>query len=194
MRNTTFVGVDLTQATFEGVTVVSPNFRVGKLRFNGLTKAKILDLNDSRFNSVEIVDQVDLSDRRIQLIEIFGELDVSLTNANILGASLGTWLTYDHLRSTRSYRMRTLSRVRLYECDLSGADLSGQLLDGSYFADCNFSDCKLDNTVLTNAGFSDACMGLTAQQIRSTWNFKHQQMDTVQLPKSLRAEFESAAN
>ena len=189
MRNTTFVNVDLTRSTFEGATIVAPKFRVGKLRFQELAKAKILDLNGSRFKSAKIVDRADLSHRRIQSIELFGELDVSLSNANILGASLGTWLTFDQLRRTSSYRTRTLSRIRLYRCDLTNADLSNQLLDGSYFSDCNFSNCKLDNAILTNAGFSDACTGLTAEQIRSTWNFKHRQMDTVQLPKNLQAEF-----
>ena len=100
-------------------------------------------------------------------------------------------MTGELLRSSQCYESGVLTNLWLRDCDLSGADLSRQVLVGSSFSDCNFTNASLKDAVISNASFTDGCTGLTASQLRSTWNYTNDRMDTVHLPRLLEAQLGS---
>jgi len=71
--------------------------------------------------------------------------------------------------------------------DLSACDLSGQNLTDCTFRGCDLTNALFNDAVVTNAKFSPHApnKGLTADQIKSTWNYKHGCMEGIVLPKDL---------
>ena len=72
--------------------------------------------------------------------------------------------------------------------DFTGVDLSAQDLSGCYFRDCTFTNTIFDDAVISNAFFSSfrkQNLGLTLAQIKSTWNYKHNRMEGITLPKDI---------
>jgi hypothetical protein len=51
----------------------------------------------------------------------------------------------------------------------------------------NFKDVDLTDTVITKCSFEET-RNLTAEQIKSTWNYKNKRMDSVTLPEHLCKE------
>ena len=97
----------------------------------------------------------------------------------------------EHLRSTASYRQGDLSGIRLYDVDLAGVDLSNQNLTKAAFGHCDLTNVDFTDAVITAADFvtfryrDDPTKGLTADQIKSTWNYKHGRMEGIQLPEAV---------
>ena len=76
--------------------------------------------------------------------------------------------------------------MRFVRVDLFGLDLSQQNLTGSTFTmRCNLTNVRLDDAVITKAWFDNSCVGLTAEQIQSTWNYKHRRMEGIVLPAEI---------
>jgi len=83
----------------------------------------------------------------------------------------------------------------LYGIDLAGFDLSNQNLTGAAFGRCDLTNVDFTGAVITGADFAyrrQPNTGLTADQIKSTWNYKHGRMEGIQLPpgiaEALRSE------
>lgn len=112
-----------------------------------------------------------------------GPLD--FTDADVAGCTFGRGITKEHLVSTRNYRQRDLSRMRLYNIDLSGLRFSGFDLTGCTFSRCNFSGATLEDAVVTGLDVSQGNAGITPDQIKSTWNYKHGRMEGIRLPKHI---------
>jgi len=75
---------------------------------------------------------------------------------------------------------------------------------GAAFRECDLTNADFTDAVITGASFGEFTRltpfarpnpGLTIEQIRSTWNFKHGRMDGIQLPPDLSAALaEEAGN
>jgi len=94
----------------------------------------------------------------------------------------------EHLRTTYNYRHGDLSGLRFDRIDFSGFDFSGQNLTDTEFSGCTFQGAVFDDAVISRAKFyadKKTAPSLTADQIRSTWNFKHGRMQDVELPAPL---------
>ncbi len=124
------------------------------------------------------------------------------TDARVNGCTIRKGLTRKQLYSTASYKRGDLTGLRLTWSDLSGCDFSGVNLTGSAFAQCSFADANFEDAVITDVDFRSVsgartgCKGLTANQIKSTWNYKHGRMEGIRLPEELAEalKHEEAAN
>ncbi|MBQ9874607.1 MAG: pentapeptide repeat-containing protein [Thermoguttaceae bacterium] len=112
--------------------------------------------------------------------------------------------TKEQLESTASYKNRRLANMTFTQmCDIRGVDLSGFDLSNTLFitslAEVNLTDAVITNCVF--GGFASKVhkgkyVGsrdyvypqLTAEQIKSTWNYKHHKMEGIALPEYLRKE------
>jgi uncharacterized protein YjbI with pentapeptide repeats len=118
--------------------------------------------------------------------------DMVLENTRFEGAcSLTGRVRADQIRATYNYRHGDLSRLTLGEkkvgdIDLSGLDLSAQNLTDVNFRG-TFAGVKFDDAVISGAKLGEA-RELTADQIRATWNFKHDRMADIELPAAVAQE------
>lgn len=120
--------------------------------------------------------------------------DAIITECKIRGG-----FTKENLYSTKSYQQGHLSKVAFIHIDASGWNLSCQNLTGCYFSGCNLSDTNFEDAVITKCCFRNVTgkldkdgrfiqwntNGPTVEQIKSTWNYKHQRMEGVLLPKEI---------
>jgi uncharacterized protein YjbI with pentapeptide repeats len=117
--------------------------------------------------------------------------DWDLRSAKINGCTFRGGLTKAQLCSTTSYSRGDLSRVGIAKCDLSKCSLAGVNLSGARFGQCTFSGADFNDAVITGVNFCSVsllpsgCTGLTADQIRTTWNFKHDRMKGIILPQEV---------
>jgi uncharacterized protein YjbI with pentapeptide repeats len=121
----------------------------------------------------------------------FSAVDVNLTDAVIDHTTI-TNVTKEQLYSTRSYKEGNLAALYVpwvrdaptpfVEFDFSGQNLTGCVLWGP------FTGAVFTDAVITGADLNHNWHGLTADQIRSTWNYKHDRMDGVRIPDELRIE------
>ncbi len=113
----------------------------------------------------------------------------------------------------RSFFRRNWVRIELWNYDASNYDFSNKELCGFRFHNCNFTNANFENTVITGVHFfknisshydpistynnrflptGEKAYGLTLDQIKSTWNYKHNRMEGIVLPeriaKALAAE------
>ncbi|MEA1950808.1 MAG: pentapeptide repeat-containing protein [Planctomycetota bacterium] len=118
--------------------------------------------------------------------------DADFTDARIKGCTIRNGLTKRQLYSTASYKQGNLTGLRLISSDLSGCALSGMNLTGCRFSHCKFADTNFENAVITDAWFGGdeeraKPDRLTLDQIKSTWNYKHDRMEGITLPKDIAA-------
>ncbi len=117
--------------------------------------------------------------------------EADFTDARINCCSMRWGFTSVQLASTASYKNGDLTDVQMVFIDLSGCDLTGVNLTGSSFAQCQFAGVRLDDAVVTDvnfvsvSGIPPGCKGLTMDQVRSTWNYKHGRMEGIRLPDKL---------
>lgn len=100
--------------------------------------------------------------------------------------------------------------VRMKDGRFDDCDLSGMNLSNIHFTFCTFENAKLDDAVISGCRFGalyysdreqelvalrrgmSCCRGLTIDQIKSTWNYKHGEMEDVILPEDMAEELEKA--
>jgi uncharacterized protein YjbI with pentapeptide repeats len=107
-----------------------------------------------------------------------------------------TGITKEQLLTTRDFKFAYVSNVSFSDVDFSHSDFSNMNFSGCYFGmtkhlggnGCNFTGVKLTDAVISNCNFRGA-VNLTAEQIKSTWNYKNGRMTAVILPKYLLKEF-----
>lgn len=100
-------------------------------------------------------------------------------------------LTAEQFYSTRTYRCGAMpSSFVLEEMDLDGWDLSGMDLRGVSFRMSSLRGANLENA---RGGHLEQAIGLTAEQIKSTWNYRHGVLAAgthtgFSIPESIRKE------
>ncbi|MDR2643451.1 MAG: pentapeptide repeat-containing protein, partial [Planctomycetaceae bacterium] len=75
------------------------------------------------------------------------------------------------------------------EADFRGIDLSDFTITQCRFFKVDLKDVNFSNAVITGSDFKLA-KNLTVAQIKSTWNYKHNQMDKIILPKDIQDELD----
>lgn len=121
----------------------------------------------------------------------FSAVDVNLTDAVIDHTTI-TNVTKEQLYSTQSYKEGNLAALYVpwvrgaptpfVEFDFSGQNLTGCVLWGP------FTGAVFTDAVITGADLNYNWHGLTAEQIKSTWNYKNGRMAGVRIPDELRIE------
>ncbi len=101
-----------------------------------------------------------------------------------------TYIPFEKVQQTASFKMKDLRGLGLFYFDLDETDLSGFDLSGTRFGSCDLTNVSLADTIITDMSFSD-CTGLTTEQIRSTWNYKNDRMDGIDLPPEIEAELKA---
>lgn len=75
--------------------------------------------------------------------------------------------------------------------DLKGWNLAAQDLTGAKLERLDLTNVNLTDSVITDASFIDS-IGLTVDQLKTTWNWRVRRMDDVKLPPELREEVDRA--
>ena len=119
----------------------------------------------------------------------YSKLDgVDFSDAVIRGAFFfASAISREQLRSTKSYREGDLSGVGFVQLDFTNFDFSGQNLTGVRFQSCDLTGADFTNALITRATASDTTESrravMTADQIKSTWNYKNNRMEGIDLPE-----------
>jgi len=192
-----FTRCDFTDAMMSGAQVS------GTVSFRALALSKTFhvwkNLQEMTFASPYFVDECDFSGMNLtgaRLSDLRSgdgtpDLLLKLDGAMIRGAEFWNspvergFLTREHLYSTASYKQGDLSGMKMFGFDLGGWDFSRQNLTGAAFWQCSLLAADFTDAVITGASFAHpypASTGLTAEQIRSTWNFKNGRMEGIVLP------------
>lgn len=194
LRNLTFAHVNLMHCDFTDATITGMGVNGGKLSFAQIASTKNYkegNLYGVGFGGITYTGQMDLSGIDLTGAKFIGSkllANANLTDATIIRCTLGGALSFAQLSSTKSYKEGRLVGIKFYNQDFINADFSAQDLSGCYFRDCLLSNANLDNAVISNTHFSQfrkKNIGLTVDQIKSTWNYKHGRMEGVVLPREI---------
>lgn len=113
------------------------------------------------------------------------DCDVTLKDAMIERCLFHFRANKQQMYSTKSYQQGRLLEMTWHDMDMStGWDFSRQNLTGAGFAKCDLTDARFEDAIITNSNFV-ACKGLTAEQIKSTWNYKNGRMAGIVLPEKI---------
>jgi uncharacterized protein YjbI with pentapeptide repeats len=139
------------------------------------------------FGGVTFQDDVDFSGMNLTGTRIAVKMhDAKYVETDISRTQLRACITGEQLATTRNYRDGDLSGLAFEQLDLSRVDFCRQNLTRAVFSTrCDLTDADFEDAVITGARFYEDTKGLTAEQIKSTWNYKNRRMQTVTLPKSL---------
>lgn len=114
--------------------------------------------------------------------------DADFTDATITHGTFIGGITKAQLCMTKNYKQGDLSGIEVWHIDLSNVDLSSQNLTDSVLNECDLTGANFRDAIITNMDFAVTSAnnrGLTVEQIKSTWNYKHGRMAGVVLPKEL---------
>ncbi len=112
--------------------------------------------------------------------------DDVVLDSTLLKKSHFSHLSSRHLVNTVNCKRGDFSDLTFRSCDLQGFNFTGFDLSGIRFAKCNLNNAQFTDAVISHADFSsDACEGLTPEQFRTTWNFKHGRMQGIKLPAEI---------
>ena len=90
------------------------------------------------------------------------------------------------IKATKSYQSGWMSGVDFISADLSNLSFDRVVLSGSRFMACDLTNASFKNAVITAVDFSLVKPStLTRSQLQSTWNYQHQRMTDIRLPKDL---------
>lgn len=188
---TRFASVNLETVDFSGARIYSPEFHACHISLRGLRKAEVLDLKESRFQSVTFAEPPNFAGEALTSAVIYtANTELHIDDAEVTELSAGPWVDAEELSSTRNYQRGIFLGLVLINCDLSGMDFSNQVLVQCTFRGCDFSGAKFEDAVVSSVNFLGNTKGLTAAQFRSTWNYKHSRMDSVQLPDALASQLD----
>ena len=186
---------DLTACDFTGSDIIDTKFHAA-IRFKQLKSAIYRELSirvsGANLRGEVNFDGIDLERSEIMLID----RKWSFRNAKINGATLGG-LSKEQLFSTTSYLAGNLTGITLHESDFSDGQFSKMNLTGTQFRKCDFTGATFDDAVITdvefcvNVGPCNGVTGLTAAQLATTWNFKHNRMQSVTMPNHIRLELKA---
>ncbi|MBN8602545.1 MAG: pentapeptide repeat-containing protein [Planctomycetes bacterium] len=192
LHRTRFAFADLSKVNLRGASVFSLAFYQCRIDLSAFQDAQVVSWRESVFRNVEFVSPPSFVSQSLVGAEMVGlklanDLEnVALNDASIINLAGGPWLNAKNLSTTSSFKSGLLSNIEFQSCDLSGVDFSRQCLVGCSFNGCNLSDSRWDQAVISAVTFSDSCRGLTAENIRSTWNFQQDRMREVSLTTELK--------
>jgi uncharacterized protein YjbI with pentapeptide repeats len=120
-------------------------------------------------------------------------IDLDFTDADIARCTFIGGITSADLCSTKNYKAGNLVGINLRMIDLTKCDLSAVNLTEARFGQCKFNNANFKEAVITGADFGPQSgpfafresTGLSANQIRTTWNYKHKRMHGIVLPKDV---------
>lgn len=193
LRESWIVNGDFTKSDFTDARIAGARFDRVRLRFEQL--ASTLDFKQRGLDHVKfprgsrsgLLGKWNLSGINLEGSDLgTPPSDADFTGAKINHCTLS--LSKPQLYSTKSYQEGNLVGLRVMGSDLSGFNLSGMNLTGCFFSNCKFAGANFEDAVITGAWFiSDKTIAapdqLTAEQIQSTWNYKHGHMDGIKLPE-----------
>ena len=191
LRQATIVGGDFTESDFTNAQITAMTFKECTVAFDQLASTTTFRSRwpgSIAFRAARIEGKADFSQLKLTGARFdLSFADADFSAADIGGGLLGAAITKDHLRSTSSYQHGDLVGITFARMDLSGVDFSRQNLTSCEFAFCDLTDAIFENAVITDTKFSRHNMntGLTADQIKSTWNYKHGRMEGIVLPDDL---------
>jgi uncharacterized protein YjbI with pentapeptide repeats len=191
LHQVTIVGGDFTESDFTNADIPQIRLEQCAITFAQLASTRTFQerlASGMVISSIRVEGKADFSRFWLMGSELTGTFEeVDFTGANIARARLGRIMTTDRLRSTWNYRRGDLTGIAFMGADLSGCDFSRQNLTDCTFRGCNLTGAPFNDAVITNAKFSPHApnTGLTAEQIKSTWNYKHGRMGGIQLPDAI---------
>lgn len=179
---------DFSKCQFEGATLRKVDF--GRCRFSltELRKSKQLDFQDCRIHA-RFVDRADFTGQNLSGSKIgWIAPSVKMDGADISGCHLyGKAVSKQELQKTTNFKDGHFVSMVFLKMDLTDFDFSRQNLTYSAFSSTIVEDANFTDAVITGVRFVGA-QGLTAEQIRSTWNFKNNRMQSVTLSPELLNE------
>jgi len=185
LRDVVLIGGDLRECDFTDADISRAEFRSCVITFDQLAATKTFKdgrLREMCFSGAFSEGRADFSGKDLTGTVLYGPLrDANFDGANISRSTLGV-MTTERLRTTKNYREGNLSGITLLGTDLSGCDLSRQNLTGCRFTKCDLSGAVFNDAVITDVQFTYKTVGLTLDQIKSTWNYKHARMEGIKLP------------
>jgi uncharacterized protein YjbI with pentapeptide repeats len=140
---------------------------------------------------------------------------VNLTDAIIKGANIklsdDTGITVEQLYSTKNYKQKDLTNITFSgfgsflskDNGVKKCDLSNQNLSNCKFERIDLRGIDFTDAIITGAEFKDLSQkpedhnvnkrmvsieNFTADQLKSTWNYKNGLMDGVKLPSRIQYE------
>lgn len=195
---------------FSGARIDGLRMGIGaRVDFAVLSKAASFDssrrmLRGCQFELGRIEGRCDFSGMQLYDVSFSAEYSdsVNLSGTRLQKCSI-QHISTDDLRTTWNYRCGDLSGLRFAKCDFSGCNLTGMDLAETVFDQCNLKNANMSNTVISRCRFAElsirgtersACAGLTVEQIQSTWNFQHDRMHEITLPRDIHAKIESGTS
>ena len=138
-------------------------------------------LNGVRF-SIDIRGPADFRNQGLSRSNFFTGIlkDADFSGAKIHGSYFRLSLTADQLISTDNYVRGELHDLKLNEIDLRGITFDRCNLSLTSFSDCDLTGVSFRDAEVSYCSFA-RCKGLTMSQLESTWNFKHDRMDSVRI-------------
>jgi uncharacterized protein YjbI with pentapeptide repeats len=187
LLRTKFYGLDLSTTRFDGARFYQIEMHDCRLNFERFQKETSGTISGCKFFNTEFLGHVDFQGSIASSV-ISGPMpSVDASQVDIYNLYAGRWLDREALTETKSYLVGNLHGCRFGSSDFAGVDFSRQLLSYAMFAKCDLDDCKFDDAVISFARFRD-CRGLTAEQIKSTWNYRHNRMEGIELPPQVAQE------
>ncbi len=188
LRDTIVRHVDLRNSDFSNARI-----RNMKLRMSTITVEQLMSTADGRqkvFLGIEsrafyLEDKHDLSDVEFYDSTLYDLLagNVSLENVLLSRCEIVGGVAKGTLEQTSSYRRGSLTGLRFLRVNFRNVDLSRQNMTSCFFTDCDFQSVDFADAVISNTWIRRC--DLTAEQIKSTWNYKNGRMSTVNLPDHL---------
>lgn len=159
--------------------------RHGEFDFTGadLRRATLVAGDFSRCNFTDVrIEELKFIGKGITYVSLNESLDDSLNPGEYYGdrVLVGGGLTTAQVCSTKSYRERRLVGLSFRLADLRDGDFSGIDFTGSDFFQCDFTGTDFSDAVITDVHFRGCA--ITLDQIKTTWNYKHNRMQGVVLP------------
>ena len=172
--------MDLSSATLTDATLTDADLSFTTLADANLTGATLTNadlpfttLTNASFTGATLVNA------NLDTAKLTG---ADFTNSVITGANFyHSGLTLSQLYSTKNYKDKDLSGVRLSDLDLnlSGGDFSGFNLTNTSFYNTRLTDANFTDSVITGADFGSS--RLTLSQLYSTKNYKDKDLSDVGL-------------
>jgi len=197
LRGTRFLGGGyLTSCTFNGAKIKDAEFAYGRVRFAQLAttydfQQRIVRAKFGGLDGACVFDNIFLRGSDFYLIT---PDDDTFVAADINECTIRGGFTARHLKQTLNYARGQFLGITFWSLDVSKQDLSGFNFTESHFRRCDFTNANLENTVISGVSFAagrndeiDQSKGLTVDQIKSTWNYKHGRMKGIRLPDELAA-------
>jgi len=192
LRGATLIHGDFRECDFRGAVIDGITITACKMRFEQLASTNNFREKALRNIKISATFEGALDFSNIDLtgteLSFDGSPPLYLDGATVTRCTFGAQLTREALTATKNYREGNLIGITFWHVDLTDWNLAGQNLTGCGFFGCNLTAVNLKDAVITDLFVQDVPVtttGLTLDQIKSTWNYKHGRMAGIRLPVEL---------